>query len=256
MFKKIRTVKITKPIPFTKLIPNVITLIGLIVGVSSIRFALDKNWEMAVYCVLIAGIVDGIDGRIARLLNATSSFGAELDSLCDFVNFGACPAIIIYVWSLHEFEFKLLSWFAMLLFIVCMAIRLARFNTSIIQNKVDPKTKYFATGVPAPSGALLALMPMVLEFEIGPMFGFSVRPHTFFIDMYVVIIALLLASRLPTFLFKNIYIKHEYLSLVMIMFALIIINVIVYPWYSLPILAVVYMLSIPVSVALVKKWYS
>jgi len=255
LFKKIKTVKIVKPVPFTKLIPNVITLMGLVVGVSSIRFALDSKWELAVYCILIAGILDGIDGRVARLLNATSSFGAELDSLCDFVNFGVCPAILIYLWSFQQFEFKLVSWAAMLLYVVCMAIRLARFNVSIITDKTDPKSKYFSTGVPAPSGALLALLPMMLDFELSTAIGVNIRSHTILIDMYIAVIALLLASRLPTFLFKNINIKPEYLSFFMIACAIIMINVIIYPWYTLPILAIVYMISIPLCVYLVRRLF-
>lgn len=256
MLKRIKKVKITKPVPFAKLIPNVITLFGLIIGVSSIKFALDNNWERGVYCILIAAILDGTDGRIARLLNATSSFGAELDSLCDFVNFGLCPPILIYVWSFQQFEFKLLSWFAMLLFVSCMAIRLARFNTDVIQNKIDPKSKYFATGVPAPSGALLALLPMILDFDIAPMFYVKLRPYTMFIDLYIILIAILLASRVPTFLFKNLYIKPEYLSLFMIGFTLVFINLIIYPWYTLPILGLIYICSMPISIILVKKWYN
>lgn len=250
---RIRKVKISKPVTFTKLIPNFITLIGLVVGVSSIRFALDSNWELAVYCVLVAGILDGIDGRVARMLNATSPFGAELDSLCDFANFGISPAIIIYLWSFQQYEFKLLSWSAMLLFIVCMSVRLARFNTAIILDKEDKLSKYFSTGVPAPSGAFLALLPIILDFEISTVVGLNIRSHTILIDIYIAIVAMLLASRFPTFLFKNIQIKPEYISLSMMISAIVIINVIIYPWYSLPVLACIYILSIPISILISRK---
>lgn len=249
--KKINIYK--KPITFTKLIPNLITLLGLIVGVSSIRFALDSRWEPSVYCILVAAILDGLDGRIARLLNATSPFGAELDSLCDFANFGISPAIIIYLWSFQQYEFKLLSWASILLFIVCMAIRLARFNISIIAPKYDKYSKYFSTGVPAPSGALLALVPIILDFEISTVIDINIRSHTILIDLYIVIIALLLASMLPTFLFKNIPIKPEYVSLSMIISAIILINILIYPWYSLPFLAIIYILSIPACFIIAKK---
>lgn len=250
-----KKVKINKPILFTKLIPNVITLLGLIVGVSSIRFALDSRWEMAVCSVLTAGVLDGIDGRVARLLNATSPFGAELDSLCDFANFGVSPAIMIYLWSFQQYEFKLLSWFAMLLFIVSMAIRLARFNTTIfhIHDKQDKMSKYFSVGVPAPSGAFLALIPMILDFEISTMLQFNIRSHTILIDIYIVMIAILLASRIPTFLLKNVHIKQEYLSLVMILSAVVIMNIIIYPWYTLPVIAACYILSIPISIAMARR---
>lgn len=250
---KIKKVKITKPVPFVKLIPNFLTLVGLVVGISSIRFALDSRWELAVYCVLAASIIDGLDGRVARMLNATSPFGAELDSLCDFANFGVAPAVLIYLWSAQQFGFKLLSWAAISLFVVCMAIRLARFNISLYQDKQDKRAKYFATGVPAPSGALLALIPIILDFEISTALKINIRSHTILIDIYIAIVAFLLASRLPTFLFKNIHIKPEYLSLFMILSGIIIINLIIYPWYFLPILAVIYILSIPICLVIARK---
>lgn len=244
---KINQVRLTKPIPFVKMIPNFITLLGLVIGVSSIRFALDSKWELAVCCILVAGLLDGIDGRIARILNATSPFGAELDSLCDFANFGLSPALLIYLWSFQQYEFKVLSWAAMSLYIACMAIRLARFNITIFEPQ-DKNAKNFFTGVPAPAGAFLAIMPIILDFEISTVFGINVRSHTVIIDIYIIIIALLLASRIPTFSFKNIDIKPEYLSLLMIIFAIAMINMIIYPWYILPLLAVAYLISIPLAV--------
>jgi CDP-diacylglycerol--serine O-phosphatidyltransferase len=168
---KIHKVKITKPIPFIKLLPNFITLLGLVVGVSAIKFGLDGRWEKAVYCTLVAAIIDGIDGRIARMLNATSPFGAELDSLCDFANFGVVPAYLVYLWSFQQYEYKVFSWGSILLFMVCMALRLARFNTAIFQEIHNKKIEYFFTGVPAPCGALLALMPMILDFEVSSVLG-------------------------------------------------------------------------------------
>jgi len=250
---KVKKVRIRPPLTFTKLIPNLITLLGLVVGISSIRFALDSRWEPAIYCILIAGILDGLDGRVARLLNATSPFGAELDSLCDFTNFGVSPAIIIYLWSYQQYEYKLISWSAILLFMVCMAIRLARFNTSMIQGKQDKLSKYFSIGVPAPSGALLSLIPIMLDFEITSHLGINIRSHTILIDIYIALIALLLASRLPTFLFKNVPIKPEYISLILILSAIIIINIIIHPWYTLPFLGLVYILSIPFCITIAKR---
>ncbi len=239
--------------PFAKLLPNFLTLVGLVVGISAIRFALDSQWERAVYCIFIAAVIDGLDGRVARMLNATSHFGAELDSLCDFANFGVAPAIVIYLWSFQQYEFKLISWAVMLLFVVCMAIRLARFNIGIFQPNQDKRAKYFSTGVPAPTGAILALMPIILDFDISTALNISIRTHTLLIDLYIFIVALSLASRLPTFLFKNIHIKPEYLSLFMILSAIIIINLIIYPWYSLPVLAIIYIISIPACVVIARK---
>lgn len=238
---------IKKPIPFTRLLPNVVTLVGLIIGVSSIRFALDSAWEKSVYCILIATIIDGLDGRVARMLNATSHFGAELDSLCDFVNFGLSPALLLYLWSFQQYEYKVISWASIMLFVVCMAIRLARFNTAIVETGTDPKKdSRFFTGVPAPSGALLALIPMILDFEItAAIHEFSIRNYTLCINFYIILVALSLASRFPTISLKNIHIKPEYLSLSMIISAIIIIVAVIYPWYLLPAAAIIYIFTIP-----------
>ena len=246
--------RILKPVPVAKLIPNLVTLIGLVVGVSSIRFALDSKWELSIYCVLIATIIDGLDGKIARMLNATSHFGAELDSLCDFVNFGVCPAIITYLWSFQQYEYKVISWASITFFIVCMCIRLARFNTMIFNPVESKQAMLFSTGVPAPSGAMLALIPMILDFEITTYFeDFNIRSHTLLINVYIVFIAILLASRLPTISIKNLNIKPEYLSLCMIIFAIIIIITVIYPWYMLPIAAIIYLLSIIVCIYISRK---
>jgi len=245
--------RILQPVPLSKLIPNMVTLLGLVIGVSSIRFALDSKWEIAVYCIFIAAILDGIDGRIARMLDATSPFGAELDSLCDFVNFGLSPALLIYLWSFQQYEFKVFSWAAIMVFVVCMAIRLARFNTSIGKPSEDKASKYFLTGVPAPSGALLALVPMMLDFELTSGIQFNTRSHTLLIDLYIVFIAFLLASRLPTLSFKNFHIKPEYLSLSMMISAMFIIVIVIYPWYALPAIAIIYLLSIPLCVYYTKR---
>lgn len=244
--------KMLQPIPLTKLLPNIITLLGLVIGVSSIRFALDGQWEKSTYCILLAAIFDGIDGRIARLLNATSSFGAELDSLCDFVNFGLCPALVTYLWSFQQYEFKAISWVAIMIFIVCMAIRLARFNV-LSQQLEDKISKFFFTGVPAPSGALLALMPIILNFELAANIELNIRNYTLLIDLYIIFIAFLLASKLPTVSFKNFCIKPEYLSLSMIIAAWIIIVTVLYPWYALPGIATLYLLSIPICYYIARK---
>ena len=246
--------RILKPVPFIKLLPNLVTLIGLIIGVSSIRFALDSAWEKSVYCILIATIVDGVDGRVARMFNATSHFGAELDSLCDFVNFGLCPAILIYLWSFQQYEYKVISWASIMLFVVCMAIRLARFNTALVESKEIKMDNRFFTGVPAPSGAILALIPMILDFEITSLISeLSIRNYTLGINLYIVIVALSLPSRIPTISFKNFYIKPEYLSLSMIISAAIIIVAVIYPWYALPVVAMMYISSMPICMYLAYK---
>jgi CDP-diacylglycerol--serine O-phosphatidyltransferase len=224
------------------------------IGISSIRFALDERWELSIYSILIAAVIDGIDGKVARMLNATSSFGAELDSLCDFANFGLAPALIIYMWSFQQYEYKILSWSCMLLFIVAMSLRLARFNTSILHNHND-KVQYFFTGVPAPCGALMVLMPIILDFEISKFFSLEIRNYTIIIDIYTLLIAILTASRLPTISTKYLKISYKYLSLFMILFAFIVINLIINTWYFLPILWIIYLITIPICYIVKRRYY-
>ncbi len=236
-----------------------VTLIGLVIGVSSIRYALDNRWEMSIYCLLVATIIDGIDGRVARLFNASSHFGAELDSLCDLVNFGLCPAILLYVWCMQEYEFKLISWGCVMLYVVCMAIRLARFNTaSLTDDEQKSINQYFFVGVPAPVGALLALMPFMINFGYANIFEIDIREYNIIIDIYIVIIALLLPSRFPTVSLKKLKIPQEYLAFSLIIFAIIIILTVIYTWYVLPIAAIMYLCSIPVCVKIKRnhKLYS
>lgn len=250
-FRRRRLIK--KPIPFVKLFPNVVTLFGLIVGVNSLRFAFESMWENSLYCVLIATIIDGIDGRVARFLNATSHFGAELDSLCDLVNFGLCPAIIIYLWSFEQDQFKIISWAVVMFFMVCMAIRLARFNTTISSNNNCKTGDYFFQGVPAPTGAMLALIPIILDFQIGKIFDVKIAEYLPLVYFYIVCISLLVASRLPTFSMKKIQVKPEYLSLVMMGLAITMIAIYIYTWYFLPIAGILYLISIPFCIYASKR---
>ncbi|NRB11526.1 MAG: phosphatidylcholine/phosphatidylserine synthase [Rickettsiaceae bacterium] len=245
--------KTTKPVPFAKMIPSLVTLTGLVIGLSSVRFALDSAWQNAVYCIIAATILDGLDGGIARKLKATSHFGLELDSLCDLVNFGFAPVLITYLWSFQQHEYKVISWAAIMLFVVCMSVRLARFNISAINKEKEDKNNKFLLGIPAPAGALLVLVPMMLDFKLTALWEFDVRSQAFFINLYIIFIGLLLASRLPTISKKNFYIKPEYLSLAIIGVTIIIIITIIYPWYALPAIALIYMLSIPVTTYLANK---
>lgn len=255
MFKGLRKAKLTKPLPFAKLVPNFITISALCIGLSSLRFALESRWENAVTCVVIAAFLDGIDGRIARILGATSHFGAELDSLCDFVNFGVIPPIIMYCWALQYSDHKVFAWSVVLLFAVCMAIRLARFNTAMLDPNAKTFSKMFFMGVPAPVGALLLLIPIMIDFDISNLFelDFNAKSNSMFLAAYQLIVGLLLPSRIPTFSFKNLVISPEYIWICMFIGGAIIINLIIYPWYTLPILAITYICTIPFSVMASRK---
>ena len=250
---RIKKPKLIGPLPFIKLIPNMLTILSLCVGFSSIRFALESRWEMAVTCIGLAAILDGLDGRVARMLNATSHFGAELDSLCDFVNFGVSPALIIYLWSFQQFEFKILSWAGVSLFVVCMGLRLARFNTHLLLSPEDKLSKNFFTGVPAPLGALFLLIPVMLDFDITTVVQIDIRSHTILLTFYQIAIAFLLISRLPIFSLKNIVIKPQYLWICLFGSGFFIVSLILYPWYAMPVIGVIYMCTLPISIIAAKK---
>lgn len=252
---KLKKAKLVKPLPFIKLLPNLVTISSLCVGFSSIRFALESKWEAAVLCIVIAAFLDGIDGRIARILGATSHFGAELDSLCDFVNFGVVPAILLYCWSFSDSGFKLFAWVVVLLYVVCMSLRLARFNTGLIDKDSVALSKKFFIGVPAPVGAMLLIIPIIISFDILPFFdlNLNIKSSSLLLMVYQVIIALLLASRLPTFSFKDIIIKPEYVWIFLFFSGALIIGLIIYPWYMLPIMGLIYLCTIPFSIMIARK---
>lgn len=235
-----------KLFPISRLFPNMVTLLGLCAGLSAIRFALNERWELAVTFIVIAAFIDGLDGRLARLLKSTSKFGAELDSLSDFVNFGVTPALIVYLWRVDELHIRGLGWGLTLLLIICMVIRLARFNTMTEDVHRPYWADRFFTGVPAPAGAGLLLIPMMLSFQIGE----GVWTHPGFVAIYMSVIALLLVSTLPTFSGKKIRIRHEFASLAMLVAGVVFIALFMEPWITLPLMGLVYVLSFPFSV-----WY-
>jgi CDP-diacylglycerol--serine O-phosphatidyltransferase len=243
-------------ITFAKLLPSLITILGLGVGFTGVRFALDGKWESAVMCILVAAIFDALDGGVARLFNATSTFGAELDSLCDFVVFGIAPSMIVYLWTFESYNIKLVSWGAVLFFSICMVIRLARFNTAVITGSQTDLHKYFFVGVPAPACAIMALVTIILDFEIVPeLFNTIIRKHSWYIVLYQSVIGLLMASRIPTYSLKNLQIDLEHLWLILIIFAVIVIFLITTPWGAIPALCACYIVSIPFSARSAKQKY-
>jgi CDP-diacylglycerol--serine O-phosphatidyltransferase len=214
-----------------------------------------SQWETAVGFVVVAAFIDGMDGRLARLLNASSAFGAQLDSLSDFVNFGVVPALIIYMWSVHEV--RAFGWAVSLFFIICMALRLARFNSTIEDDciedeKADSTDKelqeHFFIGIPAPAGAGLLLLPMMLMFLSGQK-NFITLPTITpqLMVLFTGVMALLLVSRFPTFSFKKVRIRREFGTLVLAIAALITIALLLEPWITLPLLGVGYIILMPCS---------
>jgi CDP-diacylglycerol--serine O-phosphatidyltransferase len=227
-----------------RLIPNAITVGALCAGLSGVRFAIDARWEMAVAAIVVAAILDGLDGRMARLLNGTSKFGAELDSLSDFVSFGAAPALIVYLWVLNAWGG--VGWVIALGFAVCCALRLARFNTALADPNPPRWSGHFFTGVPAPAGAGLALLPMMLHFEVGP--GWVDRPVVGALTLAVV--AFLMVSRLPTFSGKKLHVPRGWMVPTLVMVGLFFAMLASAPWATLLALGIVYLAAIPVSIVL------
>lgn len=243
--------------PVSYLFPNIITLAGLCAGLSAIRFAMLERWEMAVAFLIIAAIIDGMDGRLARMLNATSTFGANLDSLADFVSFGVAPVMVMYLWQLHEV--RGLGWLVVLFFAVCMCLRLARFNTRIFDPKEDETDDPddFFTGVPAPAGAMLSILPMVVSFQFGDVIYDSWHFHQEYLPhmcvAYVAVIALMLVSTIPTFSAKKFKIRSNMAGPIMVFSGLLIAGWIIETWLAFIFSALLYFALIPVTVMQQRK---
>ena len=234
-------------LPLSRLFPNMVTIAGLCCGLSSVRFAFDGKFEIAVTLIFLAAIIDGMDGRIARFLNSTSIFGAQLDSLSDFVCFGVSPAIILYMWRMHEV--RGLGWSATLFFVVCCALRLARFNTNLLdENKQLWEMKFF-TGVPSPAGAMLALMPLFTSFYLN----LNLLNNSIFCIIWVALVGILMASRVPTFAAKRLVIHHEWVLPIMILCGFTIVIILIEPWIMLTIAGLIYIATIPMSIRYYRK---
>ncbi len=224
-----------------RLIPNMLTVLALCAGLTSIRFALDNRWEMAVFAIVIAGILDGLDGRIARLLDSTSKFGAELDSLSDFVSFGVAPAILLYYWTLQSA--RGLGWVIALVFGVCVALRLARFNTRIDNADLPAWTGRFFVGVPAPAGAGLSLMPVFATLLFGP----GLFDNPVFTGAVTIAVAALMVSRVPTYSLKRVRVPHQLVVPTLLGVGSMAALLVSMPWLTLTVLGVLYTASIPFS---------
>jgi len=229
-------------VPVRVLIPNIFTLLGLCAGLTAICMAIEHRWDLAVAALVFAALLDGIDGRIARLLKASSRFGAELDSLADFVNFGVAPAIIMYNWALDDL--KNTGWIAVLVFAVCAALRLARFNVALDRTDLPAwKSSYFV-GVPAPAGAIILLLPIYAQD-----LGIHVPILAPLILLYTIAIALLMVSKVPTFSGKLIgqKIPRENVLPVFVLAALFMGLLVTYPSLTLAVGSLLYLGFIPVS---------
>ncbi len=232
-----------RPIPVRVLLPNLITLLALCAGLTAMRMAVESNIQLALAAIVFAALLDGVDGRIARMLKGTSRFGAELDSLADFVNFGVAPALILYFWGLHEL--KSAGWIAALVFAICAALRLARFNVMIDEPNQPIWAGNFFTGIPAPAGAITVLLPIYLNL-LGAPTGLVVVWLTF---LYTLAIALLMVSRLPVFSGKRVgkRVPPEMVLPVFVVVVLFFALLISYPWEVLTIGTLAYLACLPLG---------
>lgn len=232
-----------KAIPVRTLLPNLITLLALCAGLTAIRMAVENRLDLALAAIVLAVLLDGIDGRIARMLKGTSRFGAELDSLADFVNFGVAPALILYFWGLHEL--KSAGWIAALVFAICAALRLARFNVMIDDPNQPAWAGNFFTGIPAPAGAITVLLPIYLNF-LGVSNGLVTVWLTFF---YTMAIALLMVSRLPVFSGKRVgkRVPPDLVLPVFVAAVLFFALLISYPWEVLTLGTLAYLGCLPLG---------
>jgi CDP-diacylglycerol--serine O-phosphatidyltransferase len=232
-----------KAIPVRTLLPNLITLLALCAGLTSIRLAIEGKLDLALAAIVFAALLDGIDGRVARMLKGTSRFGAELDSLADFVNFGVAPALILYFWGLQEL--KNAGWIAALVFAICAALRLARFNVMIDDPNKPAWAGNFFTGIPAPAGAITVLLPIYLYF-LGVSNGLVTVWVTFF---YTLAIGLLMVSRLPVFSGKRVgkRVPPEMVLPLFVAAVLVVALLISYPWEVLTLGAVAYLVCLPLG---------
>lgn len=227
---------------FNKMIPNILTLLALCAGLTAIRYGLKGKFEHGVIAIFIAAILDGLDGRIARLLHGTSKFGAELDSLSDFVSFGVAPSLLLYLWTMQTAGG--FGWALVLLFPVCSALRLARFNTMIGQPDLPPWAYNFFTGVPAPAAAALVLLPMIITFEVG--IGFFDRPAV--VAVFLVGVSFLMVSTIPTFSFKRFRVPMAYVLPLLVVVGLLAAFLVTEPWATIAVVLLIYLGGIPLSI--------
>lgn len=229
-------------LPFNRLIPNMMTVTALCAGLTAILYAIHEKWPLAVAAVLIAGLLDALDGRIARLLGGSTRFGAELDSLSDFISFGVAPAILVFLWTLSDAQGP--GWVIALIFAVCAALRLARFNTRMGDTDRPAWAGNFFTGVPAPAGGGLVLLPMMLSFE----FGGEALSQPWINGPLMILVSYLMISRIPTYSFKQVRVPHRLVVPLLLAVGLIVAMLVTATWLTVAGVLALYIFSIPFSV--------
>jgi len=222
------------------ILPNILTLIGVCIGLTSIRFALDGSYELAIIAIIFAALIDGLDGRIARLIKGTSKVGKELDSLTDMISFGVAPAFIMYFWKLNTLE--RFGWLLCLVYVICVALRLARFN---INSNQEPSWRdNFFEGVPSPAGGILVLTPLIISLS-G--FDYIQLNYNIIVPIFFIVTSFLLISKFPTYSFKKIIIPRK--TTIFLLFGIVLFFglILIYTFNVIAISTIVYVLLLPIS---------
>lgn len=237
-----------RQVPVRLLVPNFFTLLGLCAGLTAIRMAIEGRYELALAAIVFAALLDGVDGRVARMLKASSRFGAEFDSLADFVNFGVAPAIVLFTWGAWETpSMRGLAWIVVLLLAVSCGLRLARFNAMLDEEKPKWQSNFF-TGVPAPAGAIIALLPVYLD----QLDAFDLRSGwpIYFVLIYTLLVAFLMVSTIPTYSGKlaGERISREWVMPLFVLAGAVVALLVTYPYVTLSIISLLYLAMIPIAV--------
>ena len=222
------------------ILPNMLTLIGVCIGLSSIKFALDKKFELAIIAIVFAALIDGLDGRIARLIKGTSKVGKELDSLTDVISFGVAPSFIMYFWLLNNLG--KFGWLLCLIYVVCVTLRLARFNVN--SNEEPSWRDNFFEGVPSPAGGILVLMPLIFSLSE---FDFFIISYNILVPVFFISVSFLLISKLPTYSLKKIIIPRSMTVFLLFGIVLFFGLLLIYPFKVITISGFIYLSLIPIS---------
>jgi len=222
------------------ILPNMLTLIGVCIGLTSIRFALDSKFEFAIIAIIFAALIDGLDGRIARLIKGTSKVGKELDSLTDMISFGVAPAFIMYFWKLNTLG--RFGWLVCLIYVICVALRLARFNVN--SNQEPSWRDNFFEGVPSPAGGILVLTPLIISLSN---FNFIQLNYDIIVPVFFITTSLLLISKFPSYSFKKIVIQRK--TTIFLLFGIVLFFglLLIYPFNVIAISSIIYLLMLPIS---------
>lgn len=223
------------------ILPNIFTLVGVCIGLSSIKFALDGRFEISILAIIIAAVIDGLDGRIARLIKGASKVGKELDSLTDVISFGVAPAFIMYFWKLNELG--RVGWLICLIYVICVALRLARFNVS---SEAEPSWRdNFFEGIPSPAGGIIVLIPLIFSFSDLNIFNLN---YNIIVPIFFIMTSILLISKIPTYSLKKIVVPRRMTIFLLFSIILYFGLLLIYTFNTIVISGIIYLFIIPVSI--------